>query len=293
MVNPAAKGGRGARRVPEIARALAQVAAVDVVHTDEPGDERRLALDAANANLRALVIVGGDGTISHAATALARAGAALPIVVIPAGTGNDLHKSLRGVPTDPRALAGWLDATRPRPIDCASIAGTWFVNAAGLGFDAAVLARTLRTTWPRGPARYVACALRELVGYRSTTVHGVPSQHRAERSGREEDRWLTVVVANGQWFGGTFRIAPEALVDDGYVDLVAVRDASPWRRLHLFAAAPTGRHVSAPEVHTAPIRELTLTLPAPPLLQVDGELVQAMSSEITIRVHPRALWVYG
>lgn len=294
LVNPAAGQGRAGRRVEAVARALAQVAAVDVVHTVAAGDEHRLALNAANANLRALVVLGGDGTVSKAATALARAGASLPLIVIPAGTGNDLHKSLHGVPRDVHRLAAWLDTAQPRAIDCASIAGHWFVNAAGLGFDAAVLARTLRTTWPRGPSRYVTCAVRELFTYRGTTIRGV-----TDGSGDTDPvhtappRWLTLVAANGQWFGGAFRIAPQAQLDDGRLQLVAVRDASPWRRLQLFAAAPAGRHISAAEVLTRSVEALTVTLPSPPLLQVDGELIRAATPEITMQVHPRALQVYG
>ncbi len=104
-------------------------------------------------------------------------------------------------------------------------------------------------------------------------------------------RWLTIVIANGQWFGGAFRIAPEATLDDGVLDVVAIGDASPFRRARLFGAAPWGRHVHAPEVRYARTRHLTLRFPARPWYQADGELYQAEGTMVAIDVRPRRLHV--
>jgi len=100
-----------------------------------------------------------------------------------------------------------------------------------------------------------------------------------------------IVVANGQWFGGTFKIAPDASVSDGRLDLVAIGDASPLRRAQLFAGAPWGRHVTAPEVTCGQHRHVQLHFDAPPRFQADGELYQAHGRTLDISIIPKALRV--
>ncbi len=293
LVNPVAGRGRALRHLQAARRALAHVGPLDVVHTAASGDEARLALEAAQDGVRALVVLGGDGTVSRVAGALVQAGARTPLAILRAGTGNDFVKSLGTPAGDYAAMAKLIAAGRTRSVDVGVVGDRPFVNAAGFGFDVAVLERTTRARWLRGDALYVASALAELFVFRGVglrvRVAGEPLTPDVPRGALPAH--LMLVIANGQWFGGTFRIAPTARLDDGQLDVVLIRDASAWRRARLFAAAPFGRHIDAPEVETRRASALTLTLAETAVGEADGELFKPTRSPCSVRVLPSALRV--
>ena len=244
--------------------------------------------------VRTLVVLGGDGTVSRVAGALLHTPTSLAI--LGAGTGNDLAKSLGAPVFDFDAMAERIRQNAFRSIDVGEVDGRTFVNAVGVGFDVAVLERTIRARWLRGNTLYAVTALGALFGYRGFDARidagfdaGFDAAARSGASTRAH--WLTIVVANGQWFGGAFRIAPAASVDDGMLDLVAISDASPFRRLRLFGSAPWGRHTRAPEVHTSKCPALSLHFDTPPLFQADGELYHSSNPSLHIRIHTQALRV--
>jgi diacylglycerol kinase family enzyme len=102
---------------------------------------------------------------------------------------------------------------------------------------------------------------------------------------------MTVVFANGQWFGGAFRIAPAAQLDDGALDVVGIADVPALTRAALFARALRGKHVGHPAVHTATARDLTVEFGDRPYIQIDGELQRSSSRSVRVRCLPSALRV--
>jgi diacylglycerol kinase (ATP) len=289
LVNPAAGRGRALRRLDAATRALAAVGPLDVVRTERSGDEARLALEAAADNVRTLVVLGGDGTVSRVAGALATAGADTPLAILAAGTGNDFAKSLGTPVHDDAAMAEHIARGETRRVDVGRLGGRPFVNAAGFGFDVAVLERMTRARWLRGDALYIAAALGELLRF-----GGVEARVQvAPDVFDERARWLLVVIANGQWFGGSFRIAPSARLDDERLDVVLVRDASAWRRARLFAAAPFGAHVRAPEVQALTTDACTIATDQPVACELDGELVTTDRSVLEADVLRSALVCVG
>jgi diacylglycerol kinase (ATP) len=285
LVNPAAGRGRALRRLDAATRALARAGPLDVVRTERSGDEARLALDAAHDGVRTLVVLGGDGTVSRVAGALATVGAETALAILAAGTGNDFAKSLGAPVHHYAAMAERIARGETRRVDIGRLAGRPFVNAAGFGFDVAVLERMTRARWLRGDALYIASALAELLRFDGldARVHVAPEAFDAHA------RWLLLVIANGQWFGGSFRIAPSARLDDGQLNLVLVRDMSAWRRVRVFSAAPFGAHVRAPEVQPLDATSCTVTTETPSACELDGELVPASQAVVEADVLPRAL----
>lgn len=307
LVNPAAGRGRALRRLDAARHALARVGPFDMVTTEASGDEERLATAAAQDGVQTLAVLGGDGTISRVAAALVRAGSPTALAIFGAGTGNDLAKSLGAPVFDFRTMADRILAHSTRVIDVGAINDHVFVNAVGVGFDVAVLERTARARWLRGDALYAVTALGQLFRYDGFSAQLLAADHatsdRAATPSPQGDpgastrafpsasRWLTIVVANGRWFGGAFCIAPDAQLDDGTLDLVAIGDASPLRRARLFGGAPWGHHVREAEVHYDQRARLTLQFAQPPMYQADGELHRATTRELHIHVLPRALTV--
>ncbi len=299
LVNPAAGRGRALRRLDAARRALAHVGPFDIVTTRAAGDEARLADQAVRDGVQTLVVLGGDGTVSRVASSLVHTDTALAI--LGAGTGNDLAKSLGAPVFDFPAMAARIRARCTQRVDVGEVNGRVFVNAVGVGFDVAVLQRSARARWLRGDLLYAVTALGQLFTYRGLSAQLLidgPNERALSDASRGRDdasgaprRWLMLVVANGQWFGGAFRIAPDASLSDGLLNVVAISDASAWRRAALFSGAPWGRHVRAPEVRHTQHSEVLVSFDAPPMYEADGELYQAEHNKLRIRALPAALLV--
>jgi diacylglycerol kinase (ATP) len=102
---------------------------------------------------------------------------------------------------------------------------------------------------------------------------------------------LMVTVSNGRWLGGAFKIAPQASVLDGKLDACFLGNSNVMQRMKLFLGAMRGTHIGMPSVSAARVRELTLTFPNNPLMEIDGELRRAQSRTVSVKCVPRALSV--
>jgi diacylglycerol kinase (ATP) len=290
--NPASGRGRGARRAGDLVSAFASQSHCDSRHTQSAGDEARLVHEAIADGVETIVVAGGDGTWSKCAVALARAGSPARMAFVAAGTGNDFAKNLRAKAKDPRAIAALVAATDgqavERRVDLGRVDDAWFLNVAGFGFDVACLEASTRIPVLRGPPVYVAAALKELFAFdglesRISGVHGIAPNDWARR--------LMMVFSNGRDFGGTFRIAPPARVDDGCLDAVIFADGPVQHRLPLLARAIAGTHLSDPVVRHTAASEFTVTFRGPTFYELDGELGQTNGPTATVACVPGALRV--
>lgn len=286
LVNPAAGGGRALQRADRLEHALARMELQDVtrVATTCAGDERRIAREAA-ARGDVLVVVGGDGSVHHAARGILDQKTTIPMAIVAGGTGNDFVKSLDTPAHDVDAMATLirraLSNPTPRRIDVGIIDDVPFLNAAGFGFDVEVLQRMLKPSWRTGTIgggtlAYVSTALSALLGYRGFDA----AIDNGESSGH-----LLTVIANGRCFGGAFRIAPTASLDDGALDLVDIGALSPLARLGVFARATRGTHLTHAAVVHRRAESITLRFAQPPAFEADGELYQARAA--IVEAHAR------
>ncbi|MEO7521606.1 MAG: hypothetical protein ABIW79_07295, partial [Gemmatimonas sp.] len=110
------------------------------------------------------------------------------------------------------------------------------------------------------------------------SLHGPVPEHR-----------LMLVFANGPYFGGAFCIAPGASVTDGALDMIAIRDASTFRRLTLLARATRGAHMHLEETEHATVSEALVQFDEPPQFEADGEPHRAGSARVRVACIPGAL----
>jgi diacylglycerol kinase family enzyme len=170
-------------------------------------------------------------------------------------------------------------------MDVGHIEGRTFVNSCGFGFDASVLEATKSVRVLKGDAVYIYSALRQLFTYRGMSV-SVDTNRNAGAA-----KLLMLTLSNGQFLGGAFRIAPNASVVDGELDMALFSDAGLIGRVRIFAGAFRGTHPGLPWVETKRVARMSLRFSAPPMMEVDGELVQAVSSTVKVECLPRALSV--
>lgn len=244
VLNPTA--GR-ARARPGLERRLLELPGAVLRRTRGPGDGARLAREAAEIGCELLVAVGGDGTVHEVVNGMHAGRPGPRLGVVPTGTGNDFSRAL-GIPPEPEAALGLLLEGEVRRVDLvrARIAGreSRVVNAAIGGFGGEIarhVTRARKRRW-RGLV-YLRAVLEEL---RSVTEYSVALQLDGEELAAAPG--LAVIVANGPWLGGGIPAAPDATVDDGLLDVLAVRGASRAALPGLVARALAGRHLRSPKV---------------------------------------------
>ena len=287
-MNPFAGRGRARARAEDVSRALSALGEVRTYATRSAGDERRCAREACHAGAYTVAVVGGDGSVHHAAHGLlddTEEGTAtlVPLAVFAAGTGNDFVKSLGTPSHDIRAMAGRIAANDTRAVDVGTIDDVPFLNAAGLGFDVEVLERLKQVKRLTGTAAYVVTALRALLGYRG--YDAVLESARARYDGEH----LLTVFANGRTFGGAFQIAPHASLDDGALALVNIGSVPPLHRPAVFLRAIRGTHLEHAAVAHDVGDRFTITARHPLAFEADGELYRARGARMKIGVRARAL----
>ena len=285
IINPISgtRGGPAAARVRArlaFEAIAAHGATPEVFVTERPGHARALADAALHRGIDVVVAWGGDGTVNEVASALAFTDT--PLAIVPSGSGNGLARDL-GISRRPaRAIEDALTG-RTRRIDVGELGGRLFVNVAGIGFDAHV-ARLFAGSRRRGLARYAWLTTVQLARYRSL-VYAVD----ADRAPRTIEA-LLVCFANSRQFGNGAIIAPQAVVDDGALDLVIVGARPAWQVLRAVPALFAGRLGSVEGVWSAPITEACVSGGEPLPFHVDGEPVEGTCA-LTARVHPCALSV--
>lgn len=278
VVNPAAGGGRSARRLPRVQAALA---AHDVVTTPTRSLEHADELVAqALADDRLVVAMGGDGIVGRVAGAVAAGGGVMG--VLPGGRGNDFCRAM-GIPRDPVAACRVLSEGVETAVDLGYAGGTAFIGIASVGFDSEVQERVLTSRLPLGQLVYVYGALATVLGWRparfTCTVDGAPL---------ELEGW-TVAAANSGTYGGGMRLAPTASVRDGLLDLVTIRTTSKLTFLRALPMLFRGTHVRLDAVAVRPATEVVLDADRPFRVFADGDPVATLPC--TLRVAPGAVRV--
>ena len=282
ICNPTAGNGRGRKIGEQVKRALDEKGTASrLVMTQNPGHATALAQAARDAGADTVLSIGGDGTALEVARGLLGGSSALGI--IPAGTGNDLIKTL-GIPKDPEAALDHLLAHAPRPMDVGTINGRPFLNVCGTGFDVSVLDHTEKfKRHMRGLLPYFLGLLGAIFGNRPVRV-GISVDGKPE----EEEEILICAVANGRYIGGGIPICPAAEPGDGCFDLVKVKAVPRWR-IPFYLPGLMGSKILTFRVTThALVRSVTLRSPGM-RIQIDGEIVPMDEARLELR--PGALRV--
>jgi len=286
IFNPQSGKGRGAQFVAPVLQGLGASRRLEHGLTQGPGDEARLAREAIASGFRRIVAVGGDGTWSNVANTIIHSGQPVALGLVPGGTGCDLAKTL-GVPLrDVHACCRIVLQGRRRVIDVGRVEGKHFLNIAGFGYDVAVLEDSWTVGYLEGSALYLYCALRQLHSYRGFDLE-------SEADGRALGRraMLMVIVANARIFGGGFKVAPLADVEDGLLDAVAFANMRLAGRVSALVGLLRGTHQRHPQVSSLRAARLVYRFETPPSYETDGEWNRAQSNELVIESVPKALQV--
>lgn len=290
VVNERSGGGRAGRELRNVLRYLgehlpsAELNVIASLSTDHAEDTCRAAA-AASREGDAIIVVGGDGMAHIGLNACADAPATLGI--IPAGTGNDFARAV-GVPKSIQQSVVAIAQGHTRTVDLAHLSNGGrlhrYVGAVvSTGYDAVVNRATNDIKLRFGALSYGWIALRELRGFS-------PFNYQLQIDGEERNlEGMLVAVSNTGMFGGGMRIAPDADVADGWLDVTIIHPVSRGTLLRLLPSLYTGGFTKHPAVEIRRARSVRL----------DGEDLFVMGDgeelgdvPITVEVSPAALRVF-
>lgn len=258
--------------------------------TKHRGDGAALAAEAARKGEKLIIACGGDGTVSEVANGILTSGKDAELGIMPNGTGGDFRRTLE-IPSRSRDAARILRTGRTVRIDVGRVSYTdqngrdatrYFVGVASCGMSTRVIERV-----KTDDVSFVNALLK-------TAMRNTPVRLAVQLDDSHE-RHLVVsnlCIANARYFGGGMKIAPDAKLTDGKLDIVSIGDLSAVK---IFTSAPrvyTGSHLSMPEVSHALARKLTVRASdrnAEVALEVDGELPGKLPA--TFQIIPEALRV--
>ena len=269
LVNPTAGKGRAAGVVAKVTEKLREGGSnVAILVGRDVDDAKALARHAVDDGVDAVVALGGDGMVHLALNVVA--GSTTPLGIIPAGTGNDLAHTLRLPTKDPVAAAALvsdrLASDGAWPMDAVRVGEAWFGCVLGAGFDSRVNDRANRMSWPHGRMRYNLAILAELGVFK-------PVPFALELDGeRIETEAMLVAVGNAKSYGAGMKVTPDAVVDDGWVDVFVLSAISKPEFLKTFPKVFKGTHVSHPAVTIRRARVVSISSPGV-TAYADGEYI--------------------
>lgn len=279
VINPVA-GTRRKHRIPDrIGQHLdRRLYDYDIVYTQARGHARELAEQAVAEGVDVLAIAGGDGSVNEAASGLLGSDTALAI--LPLGSGNGLARHLGYSPWVKSTLQV-INAGHMAELDVGLVNGIPFFSLVGIGFDAYV-AKLFDKEKTRGLATYALASAMGLFRF-----HGFPFQLNSPVRNMEDTAFM-LNVCNANQYGYNFRIAPEARLTDGHFDVVLTKDFPRWKAPKLVYDLALERHLEGPYTRRFQTDRLSVELPEPQLVQIDGE-VYGTEQRFAFEVRPGML----
>ncbi len=274
ILNPAARNARALR----VHQTIAKLPGCKLVYTAAAGDGRILARKAVEEGYRTIVAAGGDGTINDIVNGMADSDAVLG--VLPVGTMNVFAAEL-GIPSNLQKAWEIIQGGHTRRIDLASANGKYFVQLAGVGFDAQIVEST---TWAAkqsyGPLSYLFSAAQ--IASRTPPLLCVETNE-----GRHEGS--LVLLGNGRFYGGPLAFFKNAVIDDGKLDVLVFKNLGYLDLARYLGCLLMGRHTELSDVEYFQTDRMTVTSASRVPFEADGELLGHIP--VTFGVAPRALQV--
>lgn len=228
-----------------------------------------LCLRRSSTCVQDAVVIGGDGTLHLAVNALVDH--SIVVGYIPSGTGNDFARGFYQTKEHPRSAEEWITQAVSgtiETIDLGQINGRYFVNVAGIGFDAQVVRQTYGKSRVFPGLHYMLAALKHLFLYPAKRME--ISDTSDSLASLSKSPCFMLNFANSNYFGSGMKIAPHAHVSDGQLAYCFIENAGVWRKISAFIKLYSGQHTAFREVHCGHIQTAYIATPGLPI-EADGE----------------------
>jgi diacylglycerol kinase (ATP) len=266
----------------------------------------RIGMPSAAGQADIILLFGGDGTIHRHLSQLVKL--ALPVLVVPAGSGNDFARAL-GLRRVRDSLAAWrrfragqnnartidlgvitpLQATGgelPREVSNNSVFGmkTYFCTVAGVGLDGEVARRAnALPRWLRGHGGYALSLASTMFRFAPRPMKILTPTEPDGWTTRRDQPTILAAFANTSTYGGGMNIAPRAQMDDGQLDVCVIGAVDPFKLACMFPTVYFGRHLSIREVEYFQAARLRVEGETPLDVYADGEYVCRTPVEVAVQ----------
>lgn len=235
-----------------------------------------------NNKVKALVVVGGDGTIQSIANEMTTC--SIPLGIIPAGSGNDFARGLH-IPLNPKKALEYLLTGTIKKIDIARIGNKCCVTVVGIGVDGKV-AQTINQSWYKkwfnliklGKLSYVFSFAHVLLHYKPINVY-------VKVDGVERffsNVWL-IAIANFPNYAGGMMICPGACYSDGVFHICIVQGLSRLKLVRIFPKVFSGKHIHHPAIVTLQGKRVEVFADSPMVAHGDGEMIGETPIEVAVQ----------
>lgn len=282
ILNPTSGRGLALEKLADIEKVLHQQGIEYRIERDHATEDTvAVVRRAVDEKPEGIIAVGGDGTLFQVINGMA--GSSVPLLFVSCGTGNDFVRSLK-LPKDPiEALKLQLSS----PVNCIDVGrmnDTYFLNVSGTGFDVDVLriADQYKEKYS-GLKAYLFSVIEAIKHYKPMTA-----MVSFDGSPELELSFAILSVGNGKYFGGGMKAVPDAVVNDGFFDVVTVLPVRKFTIPVLLAFYIMGKHVSLKLGKLCRCRKISIRRPHT-TFNLDGELLQADFAEYELL--PAALCV--
>ncbi|RXJ04030.1 diacylglycerol kinase family lipid kinase [Anaerobacillus alkaliphilus] len=248
----------------------------------KPEDLLHIETKLMKETIKAIVIIGGDGSIHHALKFVENT--EIPIGIIPAGSGNDFARALK-IPHKSSEALNLILRGHTKKIDMIKVDDKPCATVVGIGFDAKVAELANRSKIKKwlnfiklGKLAYIYGVLKGVFSYQSTemTIHvdGIEKTY--------SHVWL-IALANTPYYGGGLKISPEANYTDGTLNICIVHSLSRLELLLFFPLVFLGKHTLHPSVEMISGKEIEISSTSSVPIQADGEPLGSTPTFITIK----------
>lgn len=270
IVNPTAGSGSGAKLLPELEQQLADRSLNATIHvTERHLHASELSQESLEDDCTHIIAVGGDGTMNEVAKPLIGQKDIISGLV-PAGTGNDFIQIL-GFP-DRFEERHWELFFKQSVIDMdvGRVNGLHFLNGMGLGFDAQVAAKNYtepgEVARKGGKGKYLWHIISTLLFYRERRARILTTDRQ------KESPCFMNTIAIGRRFAGDFLITPQAIANDGLLDICMIKRVNLLQRFKILPMVPKGTHIQDPRVEYYQTKAISLEFNEKVPFHLDGEL---------------------
>lgn len=227
----------------------------------------------------AVCVSGGDGTLSSVVNIIASRKLSLPVGIFPFGTANDFAVHLN-IPKDIEACCEIIEKGRIKRVDIGRANDSYFLNvcSAGLLTDVAYKTDTNMKN-ALGKLAYYMKGIEEIPKF-------TPFKMRLQYGSNViEDNFLLFLILNGSSAGGFNRLAPYAKIDDGLMDVIAIKNTNITNILSLFLKILRGEHIGDPNLYNFQTDKLMIACEGGCETDIDGERGPILPLDIEVKKH--------
>lgn len=250
----------------------------EFVNTEYKGHATELSSDAVDKGIDIIIAVGGDGTLNEVAKPIVNSKSVLGVV--PNGSGNGFAMHI-GMGRNCTKAIKKLNKAYIKKIDTCTVNGRFFLNLAGIGFDALV-AHKVENAKNRGFQMYINTISKELIKFKAET-YSVKTENETING-----PFSVIAVANAAMYGYNFTIAPLAQLTDGLLDVVLIKKAPILRTMGASWRLLNNSLDKSPLVDIKKAKEVIISLDKPYYYHIDGES-GTFESELHFKIHPASL----